>query len=78
MASDHMVWIGDFNRHHPMWEEDANSHLFKSENFISPLLNLLYRHNMLLALPKSIPTSRRAPVIGLNLIMFCVLTLKLT
>jgi hypothetical protein len=53
---DHMVWLGNFNRHHPMWEEDANSHLFKSKNVISPLLNLLYRHDMLLVLPKSIPT----------------------
>ena len=53
---DPMLWLGDFNRHHPMWEEDANSHLFESENDIAPLLHLLYRHNMLLALPKGIPT----------------------
>jgi hypothetical protein len=54
--SDLMIWLGDFNRHHPMWEEDANSHLFEAENVISPLLGLLYRHDMLLALPKGIPT----------------------
>jgi Endonuclease-reverse transcriptase len=56
LASDHMIWLGDFNRHHPMWEEDGNSHLFESEDAISPLLNLLYRHDMILALPKGIPT----------------------
>ena len=55
-ASDHMIWLGDFNRHHLMWEEDANSHLFEAENVISPLLGLLYRQDMLLALPKGIPT----------------------
>ena len=56
MASDHMIWLGDFNRHHPMWEDDANSHLFEAENFISPLLNLLYSHDMIMALPKGLPT----------------------
>src|SRR6202011_3471472 len=53
---DHMLWLGDFNRHHLMWEDDTNSHLFEPENYISPLLDLLYRHNMLLTLPKGIPT----------------------
>ena len=19
---DHMMWLGDFNRHHPLWDED--------------------------------------------------------
>ena len=23
-----MIWLGDFNRQHPMWDEDRNSHLF--------------------------------------------------
>ncbi|KAF9521639.1 Endonuclease/exonuclease/phosphatase, partial [Crepidotus variabilis] len=22
-----MIWAGDFNRHHPMWEEERNNHL---------------------------------------------------
>jgi len=26
--SDHVLWCGDFNRHHPLWDEDCNSHLF--------------------------------------------------
>jgi exonuclease III len=54
--TDNMIWLGDFNRHHPIWEEDTNSHLFEPENYITPLLDLLYRHDMLLALPKGIPT----------------------
>jgi len=24
----HMIWHGDFNCHHPMWDEECNSHLF--------------------------------------------------
>jgi len=39
-----------------MWEDDTNSHLFEAENFIAPFLNLLYRHDMLIALPKGSPT----------------------
>jgi hypothetical protein len=26
--SDIMFWCGDFNRHHPMWDEERNHHLF--------------------------------------------------
>jgi hypothetical protein len=22
MEHDHMIWLGDFNRHHPLWEEE--------------------------------------------------------
>lgn len=28
MADDHMIWLGNFNRHHPLWDEDHNTHLF--------------------------------------------------
>ena len=54
--NDHMVWLGDFNRHHPLWEDEANEHLFDSEANITPLIDLLYKHDMTLALPKGIPT----------------------
>jgi hypothetical protein len=54
--SDCVLWLGDFNRHHPMWEEDTNEHLFEPEEYISPLIDLLYKNDMLLALPKGIPT----------------------
>src|ERR1700720_3484819 len=39
-----------------MWEEDSNEHLFEPEEYISPLIDLLYKNDMLLALPKGIPT----------------------
>lgn len=31
---DQMLWLGDFNRHHPLWEDMCNRHLF---NYTSPL-----------------------------------------
>jgi len=27
-AADHIFWCGDFNQHHPLWDEDRNKHLF--------------------------------------------------
>jgi Endonuclease-reverse transcriptase len=54
--TDHTLWLSDFNRHHPIWEDETNLHLYEPEEFISPLIDLLYKHNMILALPKGIPT----------------------
>ena len=51
-----MLWLGDFNRHHPIWEEEANEQLFNPDAFIQPLLTLLYSYDMILALPKGLPT----------------------
>ena len=55
-ATDSVVWLGDFNRHHPMWEDDSNKHLYEPDDFIALMICLLYKHDMLLALPKGIPT----------------------
>jgi Endonuclease-reverse transcriptase len=56
----HTMWIGDFNRHHPLWDEARNTHLFTRENLdlTQPLLNMLGQHNMKMALPVFIPTLR--------------------
>ena len=54
-VSDRILWLGDFNRHHPMWEEDSNKQLFEPDETITPLIDLLYKNNMVLALPKGIP-----------------------
>ena len=56
LGTDHVPWLGDFNRHHPLWEKETNHHLYESEEYISPFINLLYKHNMVLALPKGILT----------------------
>ena len=29
------IWLGDFNRHHPMWDEPRNQHLFTTANLES-------------------------------------------
>ena len=52
--------MGDFNHHHPLWDEPQNAHLFTRENIklTQPLLNMLGQHNMKMALPPFIPTLR--------------------
>ena len=52
------IWLGDFNRHHPLWDEPRNAHLFTCGNLdlTQPLLNMLGRHNMKMTLPAFMPT----------------------
>jgi len=54
-ADDHMLWMGDFNRHHPLWEELRNDHLF---NYAAaqPLIDLIVDYGMVQLLPCGIPT----------------------
>lgn len=56
------IWVGDFNRHHPIWEEERNSHLFTAPalELAQPLLDLIAIHGMKMALPKGIPTLEHA------------------
>jgi hypothetical protein len=56
--NDHMLWLGDFNHHHPLWEEEHNSHLL-TEPYLTtaePLLLLLAEYGMQQALLKNMPT----------------------
>jgi hypothetical protein len=55
-----MIWLGDFNRHHPLWDEERNSHLFTERNLrmAQNLLDLAQGHGLQMALPKDIPTLR--------------------
>jgi hypothetical protein len=54
----HMIWAGDFNRHHPLWDRDEDIHLFTrqatrdAEGFIA----LLAEYDMQMSLPKDQPT----------------------
>jgi Endonuclease-reverse transcriptase len=54
----HTMWLGDFNHHHPLWDEAHNAHLFTTQNLdlTQPLLNMLGPHNMKMVLPLQIPT----------------------
>ena len=52
------VWLGDFNRHHPLWDDPSNTHLFTTTNLdtASPLVDLLGTFGMEMPLPAGIPT----------------------
>jgi len=54
----HTLWMGDFNWHHPLWDEAQNAHLFTHKNLdlTQPLLNMLGQHNMKMALQAFILT----------------------
>ena len=54
----HMLWCGDFNRHHPMWDRDEDVHLFTADALCkaSPLIKLLADYNMEMILEKGVPT----------------------
>jgi len=55
-----MIWLSDFNRHHPYWDEDRNTHLFTAANIerAQTVLDIATVHDMEMALPKDIPTLR--------------------
>ena len=55
---ERFVWLGDFNRHHPLWDEERNAHLFtrRALEAAQPLLDLIDRYDMHMVLPKDIPT----------------------
>jgi ribonuclease HI/exonuclease III len=56
--NERYIWLGDFNRHHPIWDEERNAHLFtrRALEAAQPLLDLIGRYDMHMALPKDIPT----------------------
>jgi len=56
--TDHMIWAGDFNRHHPLWDRSEDTHLFTREAITAAngLIDLLDEYGMEMALPKGIPT----------------------
>ena len=55
---DGLIWCGDFNRHHAMWDEERNHHLFMASATTEAelLISLLAEFNMTMALPRGIPT----------------------
>ena len=55
--NDSMIWCGDFNRHHTMWDEERNHHLFTASATVEAqiLISLLADFNMVMVLPQGIP-----------------------
>lgn len=54
----HMLWARDFNRHHPLWDNDEDVHLFtqQASRASERLIGLIATYNLTMALPKGIPT----------------------
>ena len=55
---DHMIWLGDFNRHHPLWDDSSNSHLFTLPALTASqkLIDLLADYGLTQILPRNKPT----------------------
>jgi hypothetical protein len=56
--NDYVLWYGDFNRHHPAWDNDEDERLFTAAatHDAEVLINHVTDWNMVMALPKGIPT----------------------
>ena len=52
------LWLGDFNRHSPIWDEDRNHHLFTADNLKAAdvLINLATQYHMHMTLPPGLAT----------------------
>ena len=57
-GNDHMIWLGDFNWNHPLWEEEQNVHLLTTKYLetAQPLIELVGDYAMVMTLPKNTPT----------------------
>jgi hypothetical protein len=55
-----LIILGDFNRHHPLWDNPNNHHLFTNTNMmaVQPLLDILTTFDLRMTLPPSTPTLR--------------------
>ena len=53
-ADDHLILEGDFNRHHPMWDEELDNRIFtpRALEEAGKLIELLADLNLNMALPK--------------------------
>jgi hypothetical protein len=56
--NDFVMWNGDFNRHHPLWDNDEDERLFTDNAIVDAdfLISRLAEWNMEMVLPKGIPT----------------------
>ena len=54
----HIIWLGDFNRHHPVWDNVNDTRLFTDEALTSAerLIEAIADAGLELALPAGIPT----------------------
>ena len=59
-GTTHTLWLGDFNRHHPYWDDPNDTRLFTSEatRAAEKLIEAVAEAGLDLALPSGIPTHR--------------------
>ena len=57
-GNTHIIWLGDFNRHHPHWDNPNDTRLFTREALreVEILIEALAEVGLKLALPSGIPT----------------------
>ncbi|KAH6899296.1 hypothetical protein BKA70DRAFT_1115550, partial [Coprinopsis sp. MPI-PUGE-AT-0042] len=53
-----VIWLGDFNRHHPMWDNDHDERLFTPHALSDAdrLIMMIAKWDMSMLLPKGIQT----------------------
>ena len=58
----HTLWVGDFNRHHPCWDDPSDGRLFTNEaiEVAEKLIEVIADAGLELALPNSTPTHRHS------------------
>ncbi|EUC61565.1 reverse transcriptase from transposon X-element protein, putative [Rhizoctonia solani AG-3 Rhs1AP] len=56
----HTILLGDFNRHHPNWDDPSNEDLLTDQYIeaADPLVQLLSDHDLRMILPEHIPTHK--------------------
>jgi hypothetical protein len=57
-GSAHVIWLGDFNRHHPHWDDHNDTHLFTKDAIKAAeiLIEAMAKAGLELVLPRGIPT----------------------
>ena len=53
-----MIWAGNLNRHHPLWDNDKDTHLFTQQatRAAEGLIEVIATFNLDMTLPKGTPT----------------------
>src|SRR5882724_11095775 len=56
VGMEHIIWLGDFNRHHPMWDEGCNAHLFTRAKLYKAqhLIDVIMELELYMTLPKDL------------------------
>ena len=56
--NNHIMWCSDFNRHHPLWDDEADEHLFTPQAIREAdiLIGMIADKGLEMALPNSILT----------------------